>query len=125
MTNEDVTIEIVCQCTIERHKIDGLYAARFSGLGLTAYGTTRDEAIEAFRGLFGRCIKAYRDESLLDEALKREGITWRKRSPDPSVTGPAAPKSDWRIETSFAQEYPKAWERIEDNTGSEHVRVFA
>ena len=73
-SSEIVNIRVTCQCAFEYNPIRDIHAARVRSLGLTAYGTTQDEAVESLRGLLDRCLRAYQAKDMLDNVLNREGI---------------------------------------------------
>ncbi len=61
---------------LSRHEASGTVAARYDALGLTAYGTTEDEASAELRRLFGRDVDYYRGKGLLERRLNLLGVEW-------------------------------------------------
>ena len=61
---------------LSRHEASGTVAARYDALGLTAYGTTEDEAAAELRRLFGRDVDYYREKGLLERRLDLLGVEW-------------------------------------------------
>ena len=51
-------------------------AARFENLGLTAYGSDREEAESNLRRLFDQLINYYRNRGRLEQYLNRRGVEW-------------------------------------------------
>ena len=81
MDERQVVVNI--RCTIQTHKDDGVFAARFPQLGLSAFGNTEEEAIESSKRLFNRFINTYRSAGRLDEVLNLAGVEWHWREEYP------------------------------------------
>ena len=62
--------------TLWYHRQGDIVAARFEPLGLTAYGDTDDEAIEALKGLFNKFVAVSREEGRLEQRLLHSGVEW-------------------------------------------------
>ena len=69
-----VVVEI--KCKVFEHANDGVIAVRFAPFGLTAYGNTKEEAIDEFKKLLNRFITAYREKGNLEEVLGRSAVKW-------------------------------------------------
>jgi predicted RNase H-like HicB family nuclease len=118
--DENIIVEIKCQCTIERHKTDGTFVVRFAGLGLTAFGDTREEAWASFQELFERCIQTYRDHDMLERVFQCEGII-------------VEPQGQYFGNTSVAPRIPlikywishraSDWESVHGETRSPEIRI--
>jgi predicted RNase H-like HicB family nuclease len=52
------------------------FAARIRDLGLTAYGTTREEAKKKAKQMFAAYVAAHRKEGTLEKRLKTSGLKW-------------------------------------------------
>ncbi len=62
--------------TYETHRTRGLVAARFLQLGLTTYGQSRPEALEALKELFTIFIEDLRKYGRLEDHLNAIGVRW-------------------------------------------------
>ena len=90
MENERGDQLVVFQCapSLEQHRADGIIAARFRPLGLTAYGNEPGEAITALRSLGERFIRAHRGNGTLERVLNRSGVRWQPlQRPPERITG--------------------------------------
>lgn len=61
---------------VQSHNEKKLFVARFVELGLTAYGSTPDEAVGALKITFHHFITHLRKTNRLEEALNKSGLTW-------------------------------------------------
>ena len=61
---------------IERHRADGLFAARLPALGLTGYGETKEEALRSCRSLYGTFVQTYRSRNMFPSVLDRASVKW-------------------------------------------------
>ena len=70
--------KIVVVATVEYRQFpkDGLHAARFRPLGLTAYGQSREDARHNFLTLFRTFVEDTRELGQLETQLDRAGVTW-------------------------------------------------
>ena len=70
--------KVVVVTTVEYRQFpdDGLHAARFRPLGLTAYGPSREDARHNFFTLFRTFIEDTRELGQLETQLDRAGVTW-------------------------------------------------
>ena len=74
MSNELVVVTV--PLTIYRSNRRPIVAARFEQLGLTAYGTSREEAVATLKNMFNRFIHAYRRVGQLEQRLNQLGVEW-------------------------------------------------
>ena len=74
MSERQVVVNV--RCVIQQHKDDGVFAARFPQLGLSAFGETEDEAIVSSKRLFNRFINTYRSVGKLEEVLNSANVEW-------------------------------------------------
>lgn len=72
---DKVAVEVRPQF-LKNQKMDNFYAARIKELGLTAYGSSRDEAHARLRRMLGEYIEAHRSRGTLKERLDRSGLKW-------------------------------------------------
>ncbi len=63
-------------CTSQTHKQKGWVAMRCPSLGLSAYGSTSQEATERFHALLSHCITTYSRMGILDDVLARARVEW-------------------------------------------------
>lgn len=70
--------KVVVVTTVEYRQFpnDGLHAARFRPLGLTAYGQSREDARRNFFTLFRTFVEDTRELGQLETQLDRAGVTW-------------------------------------------------
>jgi len=70
--------KVVVVTTVEYRQFpnDGLHAARFRPLGLTAYGRSREDARSNFFSLFRTFVEDTRELGQLETQLDRAGVTW-------------------------------------------------
>lgn len=85
------------------HQENDRFAARFPQLGLTSFGTTRDEALESLKRLFVTFVRVRRENGTLEEFLNAADVEWYPESEYPSnkgdveyLAGPPAPSMDAR-----------------------------
>ena len=75
---EELAVVMVTE-EVYRHE-DGVVAARFDSLCLTAYGRTEEEASANLRKLFNREIHYYREKGALEQFLsmmrEKTGVEW-------------------------------------------------
>ena len=69
-----VVVEI--KYKVFEHATDGVISVRFAPFGLTAYGDTKEEAVDEFKKLVNRFITAYREKGNLEEMLSRSAVEW-------------------------------------------------
>ena len=69
-------VVVSAKLSMERSTEHGISAARFRGLGLTAYGRTESEAVLEVKKLFNKFIHAYREVGHLEERLNQSGEKW-------------------------------------------------
>ena len=82
MSERQVVVNV--RCVTQQHKDDGVFAARFPQLGLSAFGETEEEAIENSKRLFNRFINTYRSVGKLHEVLDSAEVEWHWRDEYPS-----------------------------------------
>ena len=56
----------------------GVFAARILELGLTAYGSTHDEALQKVKALYAVTVQGHRKQGDLAAWLNRSGLQFRK-----------------------------------------------
>ncbi len=54
----------------------GMHAARILELGLTAYGSTTDEALQKVKRMYASAVRAHRELGTLVEWLNLSGLEW-------------------------------------------------
>ena len=76
--DDNRTVVVVTKATMVRlEKRDHtVFAARFTKLGITAYGHTKSEAVSNLKLLFNRFIHIHRDAGLLKARLEKAGVEW-------------------------------------------------
>ena len=74
MINRKVTAKI--NCVIQRHGRDHVFAARFPDLGLTGYGSTKEEAMRSCKSLYRTFVRTYRSRNMFPAVLERAGVQW-------------------------------------------------
>ena len=76
--NQEDKVVVVLQPTLLRHRTEGIYAARFTELGLTAYGETEHEAMRILKETFRNFVRLYRADGQLHQRLDQAGVQWYK-----------------------------------------------
>ena len=69
-------VVVMAPLTLLTHKEREVTAARFEGLGLTAYGRTESEAILSLKKLFNKFIHFYRSAGQLKHRLNELDVEW-------------------------------------------------
>ena len=82
MSERQVVVNV--RYVTQQHKDDGVFAARFPQLGLSAFGGTEEEAIENSKRLFNRFINTYRSVGKLEEVLNSADVEWHWRDEYPA-----------------------------------------
>ena len=70
-----------------RHEESGRFAARFSELGLTSFGETREESLDSLKRLFVTFVKVRRENGTLENFLNATGVEWYPESSFPPDKG--------------------------------------
>ena len=69
-------VVVITRLAVHEHeRIDG-WVARFDKLALTAYGETRDGAIQNYKKLFNRFVHRHREIGQLEQRLDKSGVEW-------------------------------------------------
>lgn len=76
MSTKEGKVVVVSPVTTFRNETDGLFAASFSEMGLTAFGTTPEKARHALKMVFRTYIRECREHGLLEKTLNRLGAKW-------------------------------------------------
>ena len=69
-------VVVITRLAVHEHDRIGGWVARFDQMALTAYGNTRDDAIENYKKLFNRFIHRHREIGQLEQRLNKSGVTW-------------------------------------------------
>ena len=69
-------VVVITRMGLVKHADRGIHVARFRALGLTAYGKTQPEAINALKGLFNRFVHEHRRSGVLEKCLDHAGVEW-------------------------------------------------
>ena len=69
-------VVVVEKANVLRHVERDLFAARFTSLGLTAYGRDEEDAIFQLKRLFNRFITEHRKLGSLERRLNELGVEW-------------------------------------------------
>ena len=104
--NDRVVISLTHVVLRNRQEGD-LYAVQFEELGLTAYGNSTDEALDALKGLLLTCIDTHRKRGTLERFLNGAKVRWYWESTPPqferlSPSLPVAWEGSARRERVFA-----------------------
>ena len=74
---EERMVVTVLEIVRLKYATTGLYASRIIPLGLTAYGSTREDADHGVKQMYRSFIKFYRGRGGLAEALNDREVTWK------------------------------------------------
>ena len=69
-------VVVMLEPTYLQNRENGLFAARFRSLGLTAYGDTREDALAALKSLFSFFVDKHREGGTLESFLTKAGVEW-------------------------------------------------
>src|SRR5690349_9859545 len=73
---EEGGVVVLVQPLILKNAVTGVYAARITPLGLTAYGATADDAIQAVKEMFAGAVQSRRKLGKLAFWLEHSGVKW-------------------------------------------------
>ena len=76
MSQTDREVVVISPVTMRHNEADGVFAARFAEMGLTAFGDSPGAAVEALKRVFRTYIHACREHSVLEKNLTRLGVQW-------------------------------------------------
>ena len=83
----DRRVTVITQESLYQDADSGTFAARFPAMGLTVYGNTEAEAVNALQQLFDYDINYYRSKGLLEEHLNRLDVRWCWADDDTELNG--------------------------------------
>ena len=79
-------VAILAPLTVLQQRKTGIWAARFTDLGLTAYGSSRAKAEVGLRRILIRFVQAHREAGTLEARLDRSGLEWWVSQEGPATT---------------------------------------
>ena len=75
MNREEMVVVYLPMRYLVNNKKD-LYATRIRELGLTAYGSTKDEAAQKIKRMFAAYVAVHRKRGILQEKLDKSKLRW-------------------------------------------------
>jgi hypothetical protein len=75
MADERVVVVAPLECKTKTSKPE-VHCVRIRGLGLTAYGDTREEAVAHLRKMFATFVELNRRSGTLEERLNKSKLQW-------------------------------------------------